>query len=263
MNGGGQFTDMTTRRLFLVATSIHLLAAAAACTDTSTPGSPTSPTSVGASAPPGTQSTPPAGTADPPLAPRTARYVVVFDALWSATTHPTDFPASAHFSPLVGGTHASSARFWEVGTLSTEGIQRMAEQGRTSPLDLEVMAAIAQGRAERVLTGGAVSRSPGSVSLEFEISQDFPLITLVTMVAPSPDWFTGVSGLSLFGNGQWVEELRVDLYPYDAGTDGGATFESPDVPLQTHVPIARLEGRPFVSNGSVAPVGRYTFRRLT
>ena len=46
------------------------------------------------------------------------------------------------------------------------------------------------------------------------------------MVAPSPDWFVGVSGLPLFENGQWVEERRIDLVPWDAGTDSGTTFES-------------------------------------
>ena len=36
------------------------------------------------------------------------------------------------------------------------------------------------------------------------VTTDHPRVTLVTMIAPSPDWFVGVSGLSLLdasGNG--------------------------------------------------------------
>ena len=34
-----------------------------------------------------------------------ARYNLTFNATWSAQTHPTEFPASAHFSGLIGMTH--------------------------------------------------------------------------------------------------------------------------------------------------------------
>jgi serine/threonine protein kinase len=36
-------------------------------------------------------------------------------------------------------------------------------------------------------------------------------VTLVSMVAPSPDWFVGVGGLPLLQDGQWVDELVVPL----------------------------------------------------
>ncbi len=38
---------------------------------------------------------------------------------------------------------------------------------------------------------------PGSTSLDFELTEDFPLVTLVAMIAPSPDWFIGVRNLDL------------------------------------------------------------------
>ena len=77
----------------------------------------------------------------------------------------------------------------------------MAEQGRKTRLDAEVAAAVAEGRAQQVLSGGDVPLSPGTVSLDFDITRDHPLVTLVSMVAPSPDWFVGVSGLGLIENG--------------------------------------------------------------
>ncbi|MFN0181571.1 MAG: spondin domain-containing protein [Gemmatimonadales bacterium] len=194
--------------------------------------------------------------------PATARYQVTFDATWSSTSHPTDFPASAHFSGLIGGTHSTAVSFWSPGGIATDGVRVMAELGGKSPLDDEVRAAVSAGGAERVLSGGGIARSPGTVSLEFEIGATFPLVTLVSMVAPSPDWFVGVSGLNLRPNGRWVDGLTVDLLPYDAGTDGGTTFLSPDQAIVPRQPIGRILGHPFRNGDGVPPLGTFTFRRI-
>lgn len=191
----------------------------------------------------------------------TARYRVTFDATWSAATHPTDAPPDPHFSSLVGGTHRNGVRFWAAGTLASEGIRRMAEQGRTSPLDEEIQAAITAGTAQHLLVGGALSHSPGQVELDFEISRDYPLVTLVTMVAPSPDWFVGVSALSLL-EGDWVAERRVALQPWDAGTDSGPSFRSRDQASDPREPIRLIEDGPLRVGSSVPPLGTFTFRRL-
>ena len=127
----------------------------------------------------------------------TARYRVRFNATWSARTHPNDFPSAPHFSGLIGGTHNEEVNFWGPGQNATPGIKSMAETGAQRLLDGEVRDAIRLGTAEHVLAGGGIGRSPGSVSLEFEISQEFPLVTLVSMIAPSPDWFVGVRDLNL------------------------------------------------------------------
>lgn len=47
-------------------------------------------------------------------------------------------------------------------------------------------------------------------------------------IVPSPDWFVGVDSLDLCDRGSWREQVAVDLYPYDAGTDSGFTFSSPN-----------------------------------
>lgn len=193
----------------------------------------------------------------------TARYRVTFEASWSAATHPTDFPVSAHFSGLIGGTHDARMSLWAPGGTASDGIRNMAELGSKSPLDAEVNAAIASGQARFLLSGGGIGRSPGSVSLEFEMARSHPLVTLVSMIAPSPDWFVGVSGLSLVRDGNWVEELRVDLFPYDAGTDGGVTYLSPDQTTTPRQAIARIMGYPLGTNSTVTPLGTFTFRRLT
>ena len=186
-------------------------------------------------------------------------YDVVFESTWSAATHPTSFPANAHFSGLIGATHGPGASFWSVGSLASDGIKEMAELGSKSPLDSEVQAAIQAGLAVGLLSGGGVGVSPGSVSLTFDVSADFPLVTLVSMIAPSPDWFVGVSALPLFEEGAWVDRVVVDLLAYDAGTDSGTAYTSPNQPTQPKVDITQITASPF---NLATPVGTFTFTRL-
>jgi hypothetical protein len=190
-----------------------------------------------------------------------ATYTVTFTATWSDTSHPVSFPTSAHFSGLIGATHDGGVTFWAPGALASPGIQAMAELGAKTPFDTEIAAAISAGTARDTLSGGAVARSPGSVALDFEIAVTHPRVTLVTMIAPSPDWFVGVAGLSLLANDRWVDSLVVDLRGWDAGTDDGASYIAPNAPSNPHVPIAPLETGPFLVNGEVPILGTFRFVR--
>lgn len=187
---------MSTGRPRLCALSTLIAALAAACSGGDRTDSPAMSM---------TQPSPVATPAPVPEAPSTARYRVTFDATWTAATHRQDFPSNAHFSPLVGATHTAQVSFWREGALATEGIRGMAERGSRLALDEEIRTAIAAGTAQHLLAADGIP-SPASITIEFESSRAHPLITLVTMIAPSPDWFVGVSGLALFEDTQWVEE---------------------------------------------------------
>ena len=191
-----------------------------------------------------------------------ATYSVTFEATWSNETHPHDnFPTSAHFSSLIGAIHNGNSTFWEAGALASEGIERMAETGGTSTLRNEVEVQIAQSNALAILSGGSVTTSPGSTTIDsFEVNQTFPFVTLVTMIAPSPDWFVGVSNFSLLDEeGEWVTSQVVTLYPYDSGTDSGPDYTSPNEDTDPPEVIARIRGElPF----SDEPIGTFTFTRL-
>lgn len=186
----------------------------------------------------------------------TAEYQVTFESTWSQATHPVDFPANAHFSPLNGGTHTDQVSFWTPGGFASAGIRLMAEQGNTDTLSAEVQAAITLGDADQVLLGGTIPLSPGSVGMSFIVDEDFPLVTLVSMIAPSPDWFVGVSGLDLRDEGSWIPEIVVPLVAYDAGTDSGPTYISPNQPTVPAVPISELTTGPFAEDSLV---GTFTF----
>ena len=190
----------------------------------------------------------------------TAEYDVVLNAVWTATSHPTDFPGNAHWSSLVGGLHNHRVEFWKPGSTATLGMQMMAERGAKSFLLTEVDAAIAAGTANRQLSGGGISTGAGATqTLRFQVDRTHPLVTLVTMVAPSPDWFAGVRGMPLIENGQWVQSKTVQIVPWDTGTDSGATFTSPDVATAPRGVITRIVTPPLATNGNVAPMASFTF----
>jgi Spondin_N len=78
---------------------------------------------------------------------------------------------------------------------------------------------------------------------------------------PSPDWFVGVSALDLCEGGHWAAERTVELFAYDAGTDSGPSYESPDADTQPREPIRRIETPPFRIGGALRAVGTLTFSR--
>jgi hypothetical protein len=170
-----------------------------------------------------------------------ATYVVSFVSEWNSADFPTNFPGGAHFSGLIGATHNNQVKFWEPGQLASNGIESMAETGSKSALFGEVENAKQEGSAEFVLSGGGIS-SPGTVSLEFDINETYPLVTLVSMMAPSPDWFVGVRDLELYDGaaGDWKDNLTVDLLVYDAGTDNGPRFTSGNADTQPPGIVAPL-----------------------
>ena len=184
----------------------------------------------------------------PAVAAFEAEYRATLVTTWSADTHPINFPGNPHFSPLTGAVHSEQAIFWEMGQNATDGIEEMAESGATSILLTEVQAVVDEGRALSAIQGGGVGVSPGSTSVEFTVNRDYPLVTLVSMLAPSPDWFVGVNSLRMIDeNGDFRPLITIDLSLYDSGTDGGTRYTSPDEDIPRS-PIGLVSSFPFDSD---------------
>ena len=184
-----------------------------------------------------------------------ARYRVTFDATWSAATHPAMFPASAHFSPLTGAAHAEAIALWAPGQPASDGVRSMAETGATATLRAEVEAF---GDGAAYVEGGVVGVSPGVATVEVVVSDERPLVTVVSMLAPSPDWFVGVAGLDLRTDDGWADGTTVDLVVYDAGTDGGASYTAEDAALAVRQPVAEVAYVPLAGT----TVGTFTVARV-
>jgi len=199
-----------------------------------------------------------------------AQYRVTFTSVWSGTDFSTQFPSNAHFSGLIGSTHNDSVTFWDSGTSASAGIIQVAETGSKSVFTAEIKAAQDNASAEFLLDGGGINTTPGNVSYEFSINQDFSLLTLISMVAPSPDWFVGVHDLDLFDStaGEWIDSMTVDLKVYDAGSDSGVTFKSANTATSPQADIALLTSlagdTDFVDGvvNATTHIGSFTFERI-
>jgi hypothetical protein len=188
-----------------------------------------------------------------------ATYTVTFQGEWSSTNHPNSFPNGDHFSKIVGLTHPDYTSIAQEGGLASAGIKSMAETGSTSPLTTEMNAIISNNMGQIILGAGNIPTGITSESIDFTIQKDVPVVSLVTMVAPSPDWFLGTLKTRLYYEGKFIETLTVDAVLYDAGTDDGVSFTSANSPTNPQVNISKLVSAPLGNGASVVRLGKFTF----
>src|SRR6266516_1702835 len=212
----------------------------------------------------GSKSAPPAA---PPAAARPARptapaeYTVIVKSTWTKTTHPFEYPSGAHFSGMIGASHNAKYSIFTVGRRPTPGLERLSEEGKHSPLDTEIQSAIDQGNALMEFESGGLKNWKDSMVSTVRVDSAHPLVDVVNMVAPSPDWFTGATNVDLAENGGWVARKTWTLPAYDSGGDDGKTYKAPDRDTNPKKPTTRLADRHFVIHGRVKPVAILIFVR--
>lgn len=173
-----------------------------------------------------------------------AKYRLTFEGIWSSTTHPKDYPTilwMTHFSDIIGATHSADFSMWEEGKLSTYGVQQMAEYGIVRELENELRN---QSKKLRSIVHAAGLWYPDVNSITtavFKVDPRKHLLSITSMFGPSPDWFVGLSKYDLcLPNCTWLENVQMDLYPYDAGTDSGISYMSPNVPTDPPERIQKI-----------------------
>ena len=183
----------------------------------------------------------------------TATYTMTFEGLWTADDiTDTSLPGSAHFTQVIGATHNSDTTIWASGGVASAGVEDVAELGFVGTLVSEIGR---NANAGAIVRAGSSNNAPtGTVTGTFTATATHPLVSVLSMIAPSPDWFVGVSNLNLYDNG-W-RNRAVELYPYDAGTEGGSgwsLFNAATIP-QGVITSIRNTGR-FRDN----PIARLSF----
>ncbi len=197
----------------------------------------------------------------------TATYRLTVNNDWTIENAPLNFPADAHLSWLGGGTHDASQSYWELGSIANAGFERMAETGVTSSFVAEIAQAGSPLEWKHWFCPQTTNNvSCGSLTETFTIDSDKPLITLTSMLGPSPDWFVGVSGLSLRDSNGWINNLTSPLALYDAGTEDGS------IPIMTNPrtnpfnPISLIAYNPitgeYTSSNTEYIVGSFNFELL-
>lgn len=203
-----------------------------------------------------------------------AKYEVIFEGLWSKYTHPKDFPTNfwlTHFSDIIGASHSTDFRMWEYGGYASDGLQQAAELGVTKKLEAELKQESNKIRTIIKARGLWYPNLNGKTFAVFRADRRHHLMSLVSMLGPSPDWIVGVSSLELcLRNCSWASERVIDLYLWDAGTDSGMSYLSPNTPTSPHERIRRITPTnpdspesPFYdpNNNRMKPFARLTVTR--
>ncbi len=253
----------------------------AACGSGSDDGSPAGTvTPAPTPTPPAVTAPPPATTPAPTPSPVESRfdpsselasYRITFSGSWTAESGFGTVPAPAHFSDIIGAPVTASSMIWRSGNVSSPGIEEVAEAGTTGAIRPEIEAAVAANDARAVVRIGDGRTEPGeTVSGDISFSSVFSHFTFITMVAPSPDWFVGLSAFNLRNDsGEWIETVQVPLRIYDAGTEDGDSFSPENPATVPPQPIARLNAQVAgglliaegLLNGQI-PIATVSFERI-
>ena len=183
-----------------------------------------------------------------------ATYDVTFQGNWTTASTPGGVVGGAHFTTLIGAVHGGGVTFWRSGERATPGVELVAEIGSVGTFRSEVQASP---HARSIIQAGVSRGGTGSATFTITLDGSSPLVTLLSMIGPSPDWFVGVSGLSLLDvTDNWRQQHSVDLFPYDAGTEEGTEFSLSNPATVPQGVIASIRGQGKFSNVRMA---RLTF----
>lgn len=195
------------------------------------------------------------------------KYRVELTSLWTKDRFPFEYPDSSllhkpHFSGLIGGAHGGSFHLFTEGQQPSVGLERLSEQGKHDPLDEEIKAHVTAGHVLAVTESGPLKEFSETVATEVTVDEAHSMVSLVAMIAPSPDWFLAVTDVNLMENGTWAASRTVDAFAWDSGGDDGTTFLADDVDTNPKKAISRSQSRHFLGNGQPMAVARITFTKM-
>ncbi len=154
-----------------------------------------------------------------------AKYRFTVSAKWSESTHPDAYPgASAHFTTFAGAAHNSDFVVFKTGEpLSTPGVETLVEEGSINAFKAEVEKQVSNNKVKEFLKlvefrGDDLTNSQ---CFEFWATTAYSNFSVISMVAPTSDWFIGLSSIALREGDTWKfdTEKTFNARVYDAGTE--------------------------------------------
>ncbi|XP_050668667.1 spondin-1-like isoform X2 [Leptidea sinapis] len=182
-----------------------------------------------------------------------AKYELTFTGIWSRNTHPRFYPENEwlpRYSDLAGASHAADLILWTPGSLATDGFKALAEYANTTQFELEIREKIGDGVRTLIKGKGHGYRKMGNPTYAFfRTDRVNHVVTAAVGLHPSPDWFLGVSRFELCQeDNTWLPERELNLYPWDAGTDNGVSYESANFPTFPQDAISRVQTSSYDKN---------------
>lgn len=168
-----------------------------------------------------------------------AVYKVTMKFLWSEDTFPKDYPMhrpKAQWSTVFGQSHNSSFQLYHVGEVARQSVRHFAEFGKIDEMVEEGEGDI---RVYDQFSAPPVGKGTGVTENMVFVDGDHSLISVISRIIPSPDWFVGVDSLDLCIDSSWVEEITLDLSPLDGGAASGLTFTAPRWETSPPAPVTK------------------------
>lgn len=161
----------------------------------------------------------------------------------------TAYSGASHFGYPLAVTHGPGFRLWEgVGSVANDCIRNMSTGGFVRPwCDPFIQAGFDSGTVLDVkgakVTGvdfqifdvpdprpscGITNvgspynfdfvHHPRPQNINLRVDEQHSRLSMVSMLAPSPDWFTGLESVELCVNGVWASQV-ISTQPFDSGVD--------------------------------------------
>ena len=182
-------------------------------------------------------------------------YTLRMYSSWSEQLHPKFHPDGSHLSPMVVWSHGMKNTLFRSGGIASEGMEVMAETGGTKEITKEIRSYIAGGGIFSYAADKGPLFTPGERTVQIKTSKKAPYVTVVSMIAPSPDWFITARNVKLYENRRWLEQVNIPAILYDAGTDSGTTFTAEDKDTNPKKSIKRIKNTPPI------PIATFEFTR--
>lgn len=192
-----------------------------------------------------------------------ATYTITVTGKWSSPDFAV--PGGAHFTTFVGMIHNSNAWLWKDGTKASPGTELLAEVGNGTTMLTEIDSMITARNASSLILFVAPATITGSRMASIYCNSNYAQVSFASMLGPTPDWFVGVSGISLYNKNNWVADTIVNLYAYDAGTEDGDMFgyNNPATMPQQNIHILLASQATVLANGNpvLVPIGIARFTK--
>ena len=171
-------------------------------------------------------------------------------------------PADATFGSVAFATHDGAVSYFNAGEAASAGLKAFAETGSTVLLVEEFAAQTNGANVYPTKKNGGTFPQGATAAQVFEFhraSRGEDHLTFVASLSESPDWFVGARNIELRPGGMWIEELEVDLFAWDAGTDSGPDWDSADSATDPPASVTSLKG---VGKFSDTPVAKLKITML-
>lgn len=200
-------------------------------------------------------------------------YTVRLVGDWTKENFPDDYPDGlTTLSIPIALSHVKESsegvdlNFINEGGTASAGLKEYAEVGNAFLLKREGQGYVSAGTALQITSGETnLETGVGNLTFELSVSEKHHMVTLITGISPSPDWFGAITfsmresedGFTL------AQQKSSNVYLYDAGTDNGGTLLAGNSPNDPQDVVKRLSiSSSLVTDaGATSAIARFVVSR--